>query len=477
MMPSMPGRFTFTTTGTIGNVCTADILTGQTRETAVHLSTDLVWGNADDVILYEATSTTAHPAGELNVAAFLLTVPELAPGGAYYLAVRTDTQGAIGEFDETNNVWWSQTADIVVPESRVVDNGDLSFAVTAGTWNPWGDGYQGDLHYHLVGTGTSTVRWGAVLPQGGWWEVEANWLALSSNATNAEYVIADLFGPTPVQVNQRLSGSQWNSLGTFAFDAGVATVDLSDKANGLVIADAVRFVYRGENTAGPSLVSAASQAATQVLATFDKPLDATTATNAANYALDHGIAVSAATLLNDTQVLLTTSRQAMAVVHTLTASAAIEDANGVASAAPTQTAYESIVDPTFIIDDGDAGFSVPSGTWSALAAGYGSDLRYHAPGTGTSAVRWSPLFGLTGRWAIDAWWQSYTTCASDATYTIHTTSGDEDAEVDQRVNGSQWNSLGIYDLATADGWVHLTDAANGYVLADALRLTYLGPSA
>ncbi|NQT50749.1 hypothetical protein HQ576_01795, partial [bacterium] len=128
-------------------------------------------------------------------------------------------------------------------------------------------------------------------------------------------------------------------------------------------------------------------------------------------------------------------------------------------------------------DDSDAGFSVQSGTWSALAAGYGGDLRYHAPGTGASAVRWSPTLGLTGRWAIDAWWSSYTVCASDATYTIHTTSGDQDAEVDQRVNGSQWNRLGIYDLATADGFIMLTDAANGYLIADALRLTYLGPSA
>ena len=49
--------------------------------------------------------------------------------------------------------------------------------------------------------------------------------------------------------------------------------------------------------------------------------------------------------------------------------------------------------------------------------------------------------------------------------------------MDPRVNGSQWNGLGIYDLATADAWVQLTDAANGYLIADALRLTYLGPSA
>ncbi len=52
-------------------------------------------------------------------------------------------------------------------------------------------------------------------------------------------------------VNQRASGSQWNLLGTFQFDAGTAgnVVVRTDGTNGFVIADAVRLVRTTDTTA------------------------------------------------------------------------------------------------------------------------------------------------------------------------------------------------------------------------------------
>jgi len=49
-----------------------------------------------------------------------------------------------------------------------------------------------------------------------------------------------------VLVNQRVNGGQWILLGTYTFSAGTAgTVTLTDKANGTVIADAVKLVPTG----------------------------------------------------------------------------------------------------------------------------------------------------------------------------------------------------------------------------------------
>ena len=64
----------------------------------------------------------------------------------------------------------------------------------------------------------------------------------SNRATNAPYTINDVDGPTLVTVDQQTDGGAWVSLGVFNFDVGSASVVLSDAANGVVIADAIRIV-------------------------------------------------------------------------------------------------------------------------------------------------------------------------------------------------------------------------------------------
>ena len=55
-------------------------------------------------------------------------------------------------------------------------------------------------------------------------------------------------------------------------------------------------------------------------------------------------------------------------------------------------------------------------------------------------------------------------------YTIHHASGDNVVKVDQRYNGSEWISLGIFEFAAGtDGYVRLSNDANGYVIADAVK--------
>ena len=51
---------------------------------------------------------------------------------------------------------------------------------------------------------------------------------------------------TTVFINQRKNFGKWNSLGSYAFPKGDSkTVELSNDANGVVISDAIRFVYKG----------------------------------------------------------------------------------------------------------------------------------------------------------------------------------------------------------------------------------------
>ncbi len=75
-------------------------------------------------------------------------------------------------------------------------------------------------------------------------------IGASANAVaegeNVPYIIRHSGGEQTVSVNQRGNYGQWNSLGKFTFNrGGDNSVTISNRANGPVIADAIKFVYGG----------------------------------------------------------------------------------------------------------------------------------------------------------------------------------------------------------------------------------------
>jgi hypothetical protein len=85
--------------------------------------------------------------------------------------------------------------------------------------------------------------WHLDIPLTGRYQVYARWTAHPNRATNATYQVHHDAGTTPVTVNQQTHGAQWHLLGSFNFTQGGAyQVDLTDQANGRVIADAIRLV-------------------------------------------------------------------------------------------------------------------------------------------------------------------------------------------------------------------------------------------
>ena len=67
----------------------------------------------------------------------------------------------------------------------------------------------------------------------------ARWTAYPNRASNAKYAVTHSGGQDTVTVSQQANTGTWQLLGTYSFDAGAATVSLSDDAKGYVIADAV----------------------------------------------------------------------------------------------------------------------------------------------------------------------------------------------------------------------------------------------
>ena len=147
----------------------------------------------------------------------------------------------------------------------VVDNSDASVQVK-GNWTrtQTTSGFYGaDYLFRTAGDGSATVSYPfpSTSPAGKY-TLFAQWSAGPNRATNATYQITSNAGASPVTVNQKTNGGNWQQLGTFDFQPNKGQgIKLSDKADGVVVADAIRFV--GPQGAAPTSQAAANAPAPQ----------------------------------------------------------------------------------------------------------------------------------------------------------------------------------------------------------------------
>jgi hypothetical protein len=137
---------------------------------------------------------------------------------------------------------------------------------------------------------------------------------------------------------------------------------------------------------------------------------------------------------------------------------------------PTGTNYlvMTVKDPA-VVDNPEGSYT---GFWVTSSYGsgyYGSDYGYHAPGSGSDTFTWTPTIPTAGTYEVFAWWTEHSNRAPDATYTIYYDGGSIAVAVDQRINGSQWNSLGTFAFDGTGDYVELSESPNGYVIADAIK--------
>lgn len=136
--------------------------------------------------------------------------------------------------------------------------------------------------------------------------------------------------------------------------------------------------------------------------------------------------------------------------------------------------------PTYIVDNGGAGYSeVGSWSTSANAGYYGTNSRYIATGSGANTATWTPTLGDTAKYEVYAWWVAGSNRANNAVYKIHHANGVSNVTVNQTANGGKWNLLGTYSfLSGTSGKVVLSDAAQAgkVVSADAVKLVYKAPA-
>ncbi len=134
----------------------------------------------------------------------------------------------------------------------VIDNDDAQFT---GTWTASSSfpGFYGSNYRH-DGAGSKGLKEAKYVPNfatAGLYEVLIRYAANSNRASNVPYVVLDANGATTTLVNQKSGGATWMTLGEYQFNTGTAgnvTIKTTG-TSGYVIADAVRFVYKGEPAA------------------------------------------------------------------------------------------------------------------------------------------------------------------------------------------------------------------------------------
>jgi RHS repeat-associated protein len=128
-----------------------------------------------------------------------------------------------------------------------------------------------------------------------------------------------------------------------------------------------------------------------------------------------------------------------------------------------------------VIDNLDPGASGDSGwvvnTYTGGGRFWGSNVFMNDPGTPAEVFTWTPSLPAAQRYRVYARWTQDPNRATDAPYTVHHDGGATTVTVNQEVNGGLWVALGTYALSPGSNHrVALSDAANGRVIADAVKL-------
>lgn len=473
-------------------------------------SSDTTFGNADDVVL---GSETISAAADKTVGSHNGSSPALrfADRGTYYLFAKVDGADAIIETDESNNL--ASAADTVIVSGPViVDNAQAGYSEVGAGWTSWGGGYGGGFRFQAAGDGSRTAAWEITGLSSGGYEVQVTWVAEGNRAADAPYRIYE--GGTlrrTVRINQRLApagsnvnGIVFQTVGVMTVTGGSLRVVLGNDANGYVIADAVRIVpvpppVIDLNWSGGG-ISAPATADTQTPFTITRNYAISGESATQNFTISYH-ASRDLVLGNVDDIALGTETISAAADKTvgnhsgsspafklsaagtfylfakLDATEVVLETQESNNAAQAPQAI-SVTGPV-IVDNGQPGYSEVGAGWTSWGGGYGGQYRFQAAGDGSRTAAWEVSGLASGSYRIQVTWVAEGNRAANAPYRIYDGAALlETVLVNQKlapsgtnVNGFVFQTLATRAISSGTVRVVLGNDANGYVIADAIRIT------
>ena len=180
-----------------------------------------------------------------HVAGLILTccVPVFLLGGCCRLCHR---ERAVKEQAETR-ADQAQAAAVAAHKEVIIDSeGPAADLERKGDWPPGlgGSDWKDGCLFAFKGNGECKFIWRPDLPADGHYRVSI-WFGgdpNSDHATNSPFTVVYDGGREKHEIDQTRDSGGWKVLGTYPFQAGRAgCVELTNEANGNVVADAVRF--------------------------------------------------------------------------------------------------------------------------------------------------------------------------------------------------------------------------------------------
>jgi hypothetical protein len=147
------------------------------------------------------------------------------------------------------------------------------------------------------------------------------------------------------------------------------------------------------------------------------------------------------------------------------------------SPSPSISPSPSPTPAPLILDNNQAGVTY-SGTWTVATSAtnkYGSDYRYASSGT-TAEATYSFTLPAPGQYSVAVWYPNGSNRANNAPHRVDHATGATTYNVNQQINGGQWVVLGTHTFGTTGAVVIRCTGANpSVVMADAIRLSWVGP--
>lgn len=356
----------------------------------------------------------------------------------------------------------------------IIDNSSSMQFQYSGNWEQHsGDGYQGNYLVTESGDGSVVATWQPKLMKTGEYAVYARWISDSSNATDACYKIINDTETKSVIVNQCQNSNQWVFLlcDTISYDTPIS-IQLSNSANGKVVADAVRLVISTEF----ELLDLNVLDSLNLELKFSRNLDKESAENTSCYAVDSGIDVVSAILNNNDPsiVALTTTPLTANYQYSLIVEGLQDENRNVLSF--TQIQFNYAPQKThLLIDNGDQNFQT-YGNWTVCSDGYGylgNDYLVSTAGNGENRAQWWHFIKVDGYYEVAVRWPAgISSLAENVSYSVMHNFGIDTVRVNQQVDGGLWNTLGCFYYR--DGKVASVLVSNnisqGVVAADAVRI-------
>jgi hypothetical protein len=441
--------------------------------------------------------------------------------------------GSFADISDLANVNEAETESFSVdrlPFTEFTDDADNGFSATSG-WNVYIgnsiiNGYGADLTYAPPGDGSETVTWTFEGLDPGSYEVAITWHPRDIyRASNAPYFVYDGTTPEPVsstRVDQSAEPSADYVKAGENFEIVFASVDissntlvveLSNDADNYVIADAVRIKQLEPSAPTADLINPSNGDSLSVVlfnarayldVTFSdigKGIDPSTI-NGGELSLT-GTGVNTANLAPEAPTLINGNTYRYSFTGEFIAGDVnvTFEADTFADLAETPNTNVEEVEsfiltpnppPTsLIVDDADPSFSATA-SWIVYPGndtvnGYNNDFTYTQPGETPEPATWTFSGLIPGNYEVAITWQARDVYrASNAFYTVHdNTTQVSSNTVDQRLEptmdyteGGKPFQIVFASVNVSSGIlvVELSNDADDYIVADAVRIKSLGSS-